>query len=55
MKEVKEIKIAQKPNASWAFEVEKLNAWAYWDQAFTPEECQKIIDYFTVSFFKTNL
>ena len=34
-----------KPNASWAFEVEKINAWAYWDQAFTPEECQKIIDY----------
>lgn len=45
MKEVKEIKIAQKPMASWAFEVEKLNAWAYWDQAFTPEECQQIIDY----------
>jgi PKHD-type hydroxylase len=45
MKEVKDIKFAQKPNASWAFEVEKLNAWSYWDQAFTPEECQKIIDY----------
>ena len=27
MKEVKALKIAQKPNASWAFEVEKLNAW----------------------------
>lgn len=38
-------KTAQKPNASWAFESEKLNAWAYWEQAFTPEECQKIIDY----------
>ena len=45
MKEVKDIKFAQKPSASWAFEVEKLNAWAYWDKAFTPEECQKIIDY----------
>jgi PKHD-type hydroxylase len=45
MKEVKELKIAQQPNASWAFEVDKSNAWAYWEQAFTPEECQKIIDY----------
>jgi len=45
MKKVKELKITQKPNASWAFEVEKLNAWAYWDKAFTPEECKKIIDY----------
>jgi PKHD-type hydroxylase len=44
-KKVKNIKFAQKPNASWAFEVEKLNAWAYWDKAFTPEECKKIIDY----------
>jgi PKHD-type hydroxylase len=44
-KKVKDIKFAQKPNASWAFEVEKLNAWAYWDKAFTPEECKKIIDY----------
>ena len=38
-------KPSPKPNASWAFEVEKINAWAYWDQAFTPEECQKIINY----------
>jgi PKHD-type hydroxylase len=45
IKKVKDIKFAQKPNASWAFEVEKLNAWAYWDKAFTPEECKKIIDY----------
>jgi PKHD-type hydroxylase len=45
IKKVKDIKFAQKPNASWAFEVEKLNAWAYWDEAFTPEECKKIIDY----------
>ena len=45
MKEIKQLKISQKPNASWAFEVEKLNAWAYWDQAFTSNECQKIIDY----------
>ena len=45
MKEVKSLKPSPQPNASWAFEVEKLNAWSYWDQAFTPEECQKIIDY----------
>ena len=45
MEEVKEIKIAHKPSASWAFEVEKLNVWAYWNQAFTSEECQKIINY----------
>jgi len=45
MEENKELKIAQKPYASWAFEVNKINAWAYWDKAFTSEECQKIIDY----------
>jgi PKHD-type hydroxylase len=45
MKENKSLKLSQKPNASWAFEVEKTNAWAYWEQAFTSEECQKIIDY----------
>ena len=38
-------KILQKPSASWAFESDKINAWAYWDEAFTPEECKKIIDY----------
>jgi len=37
--------IAQKPNASWAFETDKLNIWSYWEKAFTPEECQQIIDY----------
>jgi PKHD-type hydroxylase len=45
MKEVKDLKPSPQPNASWAFELEKVNAWAYWDKAFTPEECQKIIDY----------
>jgi PKHD-type hydroxylase len=45
MKEVKSLKPSPQPNASWAFEVEKLNPWAYCDKAFTPEECQKIIDY----------
>jgi PKHD-type hydroxylase len=45
MKEVKSIKPSPQPNACWAFEIEKINAWAFWDKAFTPEECQKIIDY----------
>jgi PKHD-type hydroxylase len=45
MKEAKELKIAQKPIASWAFQSDRTNGWAYWDQAFTPEECKKIIDY----------
>ena len=45
MKKIKGLKPSSQPNASWAFEVEKLNAWAYWDEAFTSEECKKIIDY----------
>ena len=45
MKKIKGLKLSPQPNAAWAFEVEKLNAWAYWDEAFTPEECKKIIDY----------
>ena len=45
MQENKKVEIARRPNASWAFEVDKINAWASWDQAFTTEECQKIIDY----------
>jgi GH25 family lysozyme M1 (1,4-beta-N-acetylmuramidase) len=45
MEENKELKIAQKPNASWAFEPDRTNAWAFWNQAFTPKECQQIIDY----------
>jgi PKHD-type hydroxylase len=45
MKKIKGLKPSPQPNASWAFEVEKLNAWAYWDEAFTFEECKKIINY----------
>jgi PKHD-type hydroxylase len=45
MKKIKSLKPSPQPNASWAFEAEKVNAWAYWDKAFTPEECKKIIDY----------
>jgi PKHD-type hydroxylase len=45
MRKNRELKIAQKPIASWAFQSDRTNGWAYWDQAFTPEECKKIIDY----------
>ena len=45
MKEVKSLKPSPQPPASWAFELEKINAWAFWNGGFTPEECQKIIDY----------
>jgi PKHD-type hydroxylase len=45
VKKNKELKIAQKSDVSWAFETDKLNSWAYWDKAFTPEECKKIIEF----------
>ena len=45
MKEVKDLKPSPQPSASWSFYTDQINAWAYWDKAFTPEECQKIIDY----------
>ena len=45
VEEIKQLKFTQKPNPSWAFEVEKLNPWVYWNNAFTPEECNKIISY----------
>ena len=45
MSKNKELKIAQKPIPSWAFQADRTNAWAFWNQAFTPEECQKIINY----------
>lgn len=37
-------KIPQTENASWIFQTDPVNYWAYWDKAFTPEECQKIIE-----------
>lgn len=33
----------QTPNASWAFDLDPVNNWAYWEKAFTPEECDQII------------
>lgn len=34
----------QTPNAAWPFRLDPTQNWAYWDQAFTPEECQRIIE-----------
>jgi len=33
----------QSENASWVFKVDKVNFYAYWNDAFTKEECEKII------------
>ena len=33
----------QTPNAAWPFELDQLNNWAYWEKAFTDEECDQII------------
>jgi PKHD-type hydroxylase len=33
----------QTSNSAWPFEMDELNNWAYWEKAFTPEECQQII------------
>ena len=37
-------KISQTQNSSWFFHTDSVNNWAYWDKAFTPEECQRIIE-----------
>jgi len=37
-------KLPQTKNSSWAFHNDSVNNWAYWDKAFTPEECQQIIE-----------
>jgi len=30
-------------NPSWSFKLDKVYSYAYWEKAFTPEECEKII------------
>lgn len=30
---------------AWMFDIDQVENWAYMDNVFTPEECQKIIDY----------
>lgn len=34
----------QTPNAAWPFQLDPVNLYAYWEKAFSDEECQKIID-----------
>ena len=36
--------VNQTANSSWMFRTDQTNQWAYWDKAFTAEECQRIID-----------
>jgi PKHD-type hydroxylase len=31
-------------STAWQFQLDPVNHWAYWDNAFTAEECQKIIE-----------
>jgi hypothetical protein len=30
-------------NGAWNFKLDKVNLYAYWNDAFTKEECEKII------------
>ena len=34
----------QTPNPAWQFYLDPVHTWAYWDQAFTKEECERIIE-----------
>jgi PKHD-type hydroxylase len=40
-KKAKEIKFE---NSSWNFEIDQVNLYAFWNNAFSKEECQKIIN-----------
>jgi PKHD-type hydroxylase len=40
----KELNIKEPTNSVWPFELDSVCQWAYWEKAFTEEECQKIID-----------
>jgi PKHD-type hydroxylase len=35
--------VKKSENTAWSFKVDTVNAYAYWEKAFTPEECNKII------------
>jgi len=37
-------KQSETPGAAWMLTTDTVQNWAYWDNAFTPEECQKIIE-----------
>jgi len=41
----KKLKPNQKFQNAWLFQTDPVNPWAYWEKAFTPDECQKIIEY----------
>jgi PKHD-type hydroxylase len=32
-------------SSSWSFNVDKVERWAYWDKAFSDEECDAIVEY----------
>jgi PKHD-type hydroxylase len=34
---------AKQRSGAWAFELDRLESWAYWDNVFTPEECERIV------------
>lgn len=36
--------MTQEQNPSWSFKLDEVSEWAFWDQAFTPEECEQIIE-----------
>jgi len=38
-----EPKEKEQPNAGWAFNLDPVHGWAYWENAFTEEECDFII------------
>ena len=35
--------VKKSENSSWSFKLDTVHAYAYWEKAFTPEECDKII------------
>jgi PKHD-type hydroxylase len=43
-KKQKNILNEESKNTAWPFQIDSLQTWAYWDSAFTPEECKKIIE-----------
>lgn len=36
-------KLNTQPSSVWAFNLDPVHSWAYWEKAFTKEECEKII------------
>jgi PKHD-type hydroxylase len=40
----KKVKEHKPLNTVWPFEIDKLDTWAFWSEAFSVDECKKIID-----------